>query len=349
MVIVGGGFAGMLTAIDLREAGRHRLPHRREGRRLRRHLVLEPLPGLHVRRRVATIYLPLLEETGYMPTEKYASASEIFGYCQLLGRHFDLYPHALFQTEVDTADVGRRRARAGRSPPSGATGSRTRFFVTAGGVLHKAKLPGIAGIDDFAGRAFHTSRWDYAYTGGSPTEPMDRLADKGVGIIGTGATVDPGGAAAGPSRRRRSTSSSAPRPRSGVRGQRPDRRGVVRAPAAGLAGRAHAQLHPGGHRRAARPDLVGDGWTKVLWRRHPDEAPTLRGGAAELERSDFEVMEALPAPDRRDRRGPRDRRAAQALVRQALQAALLPRRVPASRSTGRTCTSSTPTGAACGR
>ena len=29
-----------------------------------------------------------------------------------------------------------------------------------------AKLPGIVGIDDFTGKAFHTTRWDYEYTGG---------------------------------------------------------------------------------------------------------------------------------------------------------------------------------------
>ena len=39
------------------------------------------------------------------------------------------------------------------------------------GPLHVAKLPGIPGIETFKGHAFHTSRWDYAYTGGSPESP----------------------------------------------------------------------------------------------------------------------------------------------------------------------------------
>ncbi|MEO0607902.1 MAG: NAD(P)/FAD-dependent oxidoreductase, partial [Pseudomonadota bacterium] len=57
------------------------------------------------------------------------------------------------------------------------------------GPLHVAKLPGIAGVHDFKGKSFHTSRWDYAYTGGSPDGvPMDKLGDKRVAIIGTGAT-----------------------------------------------------------------------------------------------------------------------------------------------------------------
>ena len=37
-------------------AGHPRLPDRREGRRLRRHLVLEPLPRVHVRRRVVHLH-----------------------------------------------------------------------------------------------------------------------------------------------------------------------------------------------------------------------------------------------------------------------------------------------------
>ena len=64
-----------------------------------------------------------------------------------------------------------------------------RFIVICGGVLHAAKLPAIPGVYDFQGESFHTARWKYSVTGGSPTEPMDKLGDKVVGIIGTGATA----------------------------------------------------------------------------------------------------------------------------------------------------------------
>jgi cyclohexanone monooxygenase len=57
------------------------------------------------------------------------------------------------------------------------------------GPLHVPKLPGIPGLENFKGHSFHTSRWDYDYTGGDPSGAlMDRLADKRVGLIGTGAT-----------------------------------------------------------------------------------------------------------------------------------------------------------------
>ncbi len=133
-------------------------------------------------------YLPLLEEVGYMPTKKYAHAQEIFEYAQMLGRHFDMYAHALFQTEVTGAvwqdDVERWLVSTSRGDQLLA-----RFVVICGGVLHKAKLPGIPGIERFGGTSFHTSRWNYAYTGGGPEEPMEKLHDKVVGIIGTGATA----------------------------------------------------------------------------------------------------------------------------------------------------------------
>ncbi|MCK9897964.1 NAD(P)/FAD-dependent oxidoreductase [Frankia sp. AgB32] len=133
------------------------------------------------------IYLPLLEETGYIPTEKYAKAPEIFAQCQRIGRQYNLYPSALFQTVVEGVrwqdDSSRWEITTNRGDRI-----RARFIVIAGGILHKAKLPGIPGIETFKGRSFHTSRWDYSYTGGSPTERMAGLADKRVAVIGTGAT-----------------------------------------------------------------------------------------------------------------------------------------------------------------
>ena len=63
-------------------------------------------------------YLPLLEETGYMPKEKYSFAPEIYEHTQRVGEYFGLYDNAIFQTRVtevkwlDDARAGRCRRTA---------------------------------------------------------------------------------------------------------------------------------------------------------------------------------------------------------------------------------------------
>jgi cation diffusion facilitator CzcD-associated flavoprotein CzcO len=187
VVIVGGGFGGMIEAANLTKAGitNFRIIEKAGDFGGTWYWNRYPNAACDVE---SYVYLPLLEDTGYMPTEKYAKAPEIFAYCQLLGRTFDLYSGALFQTEVEDMrwDESKKRwdVMTSRSDVLSA-----KFIVIAGGVLHKAKLPGIPGIETYAGRAFHTSRWDYSYTGGSSQALMEKLADKRVGIIGTGATA----------------------------------------------------------------------------------------------------------------------------------------------------------------
>jgi len=186
VAIVGAGFGGMMTAAELYKRG------------IRNYRIIDKAgdfggtwywnryPGCMCDVE-SYCYLPMLEETGYMPKHKYAHATEIFAYCQMLGRHFELYPRALFQTEVHGVVWDEPSARWNVTTTRGDKLS-ARFVVIAGGVLHKAKLPGIPGIDTFRGHVFHTSRWDYAYTGGGPEAPMDKLRDKKVAIVGTGAT-----------------------------------------------------------------------------------------------------------------------------------------------------------------
>jgi cyclohexanone monooxygenase len=187
VVIVGGGFGGMIEAANLTKAGitNFRIVEKAGDFGGTWYWNRYPNAACDVE---SYVYLPLLEDTGYMPTEKYAKAPEIFAYCQLLGRTFDLYRGALFQTEVEDMrwDESRKRWNVMTSRQDVLS---AKFIVIAGGVLHKAKLPGIPGIETYAGRAFHTSRWDYSYTGGSSQTLMEKLADKRVGIIGTGATA----------------------------------------------------------------------------------------------------------------------------------------------------------------
>lgn len=187
VVIIGGGFGGMIAGANLMKAGITNFRIIEKGGDFGGTWYWNRYPGAACDVE-SYVYLPLLEETGYMPTEKYAKAPEIFAYCQLLGRTFNLYDGALFQTEVEAArwDENEQKWHVITSRGDDLC---ARFVIIAGGVLHKAKLPGIPGIETFEGRSFHTSRWDYSYTGGSSQTPMEKLRDKRVGIIGTGATA----------------------------------------------------------------------------------------------------------------------------------------------------------------
>ena len=192
VVVIGGGFGGLLAGARLRQAGV-------AGDRPGGIRIVEKggdfggtwywnrYPGAMCDVE-AYIYLPLLEELNYIPKQKYTEAPEILAHSRAIGEHFDLYRDACFQTEVTElrwdADAARWIVSTNRGDAM-----RARFVVMASGPLHRPKLPGIAGIESFAGHSFHTSRWDYGYTGGGPEGGLTGLAGKRVGIIGTGATA----------------------------------------------------------------------------------------------------------------------------------------------------------------
>ena len=187
VLIVGGGFGGLLTAARLREAGVERIRIVEVGGDFGGTWYWNRYPGAACDIE-SYIYMPLLEETGYMPTERYAKADEIRGHARRIGEHFGLYAHALFSTQVTSIDWDAAHTKWEIKTDRG-DAMTAKFVVLTTGPLNKPKLPAIPGIDTFKGHSFHTSRWDYGYTGGSNTQPMDKLGDKRVGIIGTGATA----------------------------------------------------------------------------------------------------------------------------------------------------------------
>jgi cyclohexanone monooxygenase len=186
VAIIGGGFGGLLVGARLREAGIDDLRIIEKGGDFGGTWYWNRYPGAACDVE-SYVYLPLLEEVGYVPKEKYSRAPEILEHSRNIARHFGLYERACLQTEVTDLrwDEGERRwiistNRGDRM--------RARFVIMANGPLHRPKLPGIPGVETYRGHSFHTSRWDYAYTGGDSDGNLDKLHDKVVGIIGTGAT-----------------------------------------------------------------------------------------------------------------------------------------------------------------
>lgn len=133
------------------------------------------------------IYMPLLEETGYVPTQRYADGAEIFEHAQRIGRHYGLYERTYFQTRATQATWDEAEQRWEVTTDRGDR-FLTRFLLRSNGALTKPQLPKVPGIGDFEGKIFHTSRWDYDYTGGSPAGNLENLRDKRVAVVGTGAT-----------------------------------------------------------------------------------------------------------------------------------------------------------------
>jgi|TARA_B110000211_G_scaffold234905_1_gene307268 cation diffusion facilitator CzcD-associated flavoprotein CzcO len=187
IIIIGGGFGGLISAARLRQSGVTRIRIIEKGSDFGGTWYWNRYPGAACDIQ-SYIYLPLCEELGYVPTEKYAHAPEILNHSRAIGEHFDLYRDACFQTEVSGLQWNEAQA-CWIVKTSRGDSMRSRFVVMANGPLSRPKLPGIRGIDRFEGHTFHTSRWDYGYTGGGPDGDLQKLSNKKVGIIGTGATA----------------------------------------------------------------------------------------------------------------------------------------------------------------
>jgi cation diffusion facilitator CzcD-associated flavoprotein CzcO len=186
-VVVGAGFGGLLSGAYLRKAGvnRIRLIDRAGG-----------VGGVWYWNRYpgamcdveSYIYLPLLEEFGYIPSDKYALGADIRAHAEMIARRYRLDTDALLQTSVTGARWDEVLRRWEVSTDRGDVIS-TQFLVLANGALSKLKLPDLPGLETFQGHAFHTSRWDYSYTGGDARGDLTGLRDQVVGVVGTGASA----------------------------------------------------------------------------------------------------------------------------------------------------------------
>ena len=291
VAILGAGIAGLSTGARLREAGIEDLCLIDTAGGVGGTWYWNRYPGVMCDVE-SYLYLPLLEEMGTIPSTRYASGVEILAHLEMIAERYELTKGALFHTEVTTAtweeDLGRWRIRTDRGDEILA-----RYYVLAVGILNLLKLPDLEGMEHFANRSFHSARWDYEVTGGAPGQPLDRLGDKTVAVIGNGAsgiqTVRHLGEAAREVFVFQRTPSAI-----GVRDNQPTPSDFSQS------------LSPGWQRdrmdnfqaimmgKAAEVDLVNDGWTQHYARvQHPPRTKEmsmkdyLRGG----EEIDFSVME----------------------------------------------------------
>jgi cyclohexanone monooxygenase len=187
VAIVGGGFSGLLAAARLYDQGIKNVRIIEAGGDFGGTWYWNRYPGAQCDIE-SYCYLPLLEELGYIPKEKYSFVTEIFEHSQRIGHAYGLYDIACFQTRVTglrwNEETKRWTIHTNHNDEMTA-----RYVVMALGTASRAKLPGIPGVEDFEGHTFHTSRWDYDYTGGDTNGNLHKLADKRVAIIGTGATA----------------------------------------------------------------------------------------------------------------------------------------------------------------
>jgi cyclohexanone monooxygenase len=295
VLVIGGGFGGLLAAARLREAGIEDIRVLEKAADFGGTWYWNRYPGAACDIE-SYIYLPLLEETGYLPTEKYARGEEILGYARRIAAHFDLYRNACFQTEATEL---RWDDAAGHWVVSTSRGDRirARFVITAGGPLHRPKLPGIDGIETFRGHSFHTSRWDYGYTG-SAADGLPGLAGKRVGIIGTGATAVQCVPHLGASAERLFVFQRTPSSID-VRGNRPTDPDWSSTLRPGWQQHRMDNFNALVSGRPVDEDLVNDGWTDILHNLGVMRARAGRGGdagAAELvQLADFQKMEQIRA------------------------------------------------------
>lgn len=187
VIIIGGGWVGMMTAARLTQAGVSDVRIVESAADFGGTWYWNRYPGAQCDIESYS-YLPLLEETGYIPKLRYSYSPEIFEHAQRIGKHFDLYKDAVFQTWVTELrwleDESMWLVSTNRGDEM-----KARYVCMGTGPANRPRLPGIEGADQFKGHTFHTCRWDYGYTGGGHDGNLTNLADKKVAIIGTGATA----------------------------------------------------------------------------------------------------------------------------------------------------------------
>lgn len=297
VIVIGGGFAGLMAVARLKDAGIEDIRLIEKGGDVGGTWYYNRYPGAACDTE-SYVYMPLCEELNYIPKNKYAYAPEIFEHCKRIARHYNMYEIACLQTEVTAmeweASTSRWVIQTNHQDRMHA-----QFVIMCNGPFNKSKLPGIPGITTYKGHTFHTSRWDYDYTGGDANGNLDKLRDKKVGIIGTGASsvqcIPHLGASAKELYVFQRTPSSID-----IRANRPTDPDWVKSLQPGWQQERMDNFNEITSGRIVEKDLVMDGWTEIITnlvsiakfrnqKINPAEIPAL------MELEDFKKMESIRA------------------------------------------------------
>ena len=294
VVVVGAGIAGLVVGAELRQVGVEKIRLVDEAGGVGGTWYWNQYPGVMCDVE-SYIYMPLLEERGYVPTRKYAFGDEIREHLEWIADEFDLVGDALFHTTVQTTEWDEEEARWIIRTDRGDE-IKARYVVMAVGILNLMKLPDIPGMETFNGKSFHTARWDYEYTGGNLHGGLDKLSEKVVGVMGTGASAIQCIPHMAESAKRLFVFQRTPSA-VGVRGNRPTSEALSAA----------LRSQPGWQRErmynfhamvSGRPvdvDLVDDGWTNHMarvWNPRMGPDMSIEEIMYQAEADDFEIMEA---------------------------------------------------------
>ncbi len=204
ILIIGAGFAGLAMALALLRAGIDDFTIVEKADEVGGTWRENHYPGLQCDVESHLYSLSAAPNPDWSRT--YAPQREILAYLKRVTDDFDLRRRIRFGTEIVGAtfddrtglwEVRTRRRRVGehegerserealplvgRPEDDRVEGDaiRARVVVSGTGPLHKPAFPDIPGLEKFAGKVFHSARWDDDYP----------LAGKTVAVVGTGASA----------------------------------------------------------------------------------------------------------------------------------------------------------------
>ncbi len=175
VIVVGAGFSGIGAGIKLRQAGFTDFAILEQAADLGGTWRDNTYPGIAVDIASFTYSFSFAQNPNW--SRVFAPGHEIKAYADHCVDQFGLRRHLRFHTRVLRAVFDEHHEVWRLSTTTGELTAR--YVINATGGLTQPKAPDLPGLDRFAGKLMHTSRWDHGH----------ELTGKRVAVIGTGASA----------------------------------------------------------------------------------------------------------------------------------------------------------------